>query len=174
MARFFLIFLMLVAGLFSLELLPAVQKTVVLPFTSVIATVSAALMRLFDDQVLAFGKVLWDQGSGFSVSIEPGCNGVEASIILIAAMLAFPSSWTSKVIGILVGMLTVQSLNLLRIVTLFYLGQWSRTLFEWAHLYVWQALIVLDVLLVFLVWLRWQARPSAAHQACATSANPTD
>jgi hypothetical protein len=26
--------------------------------------------------------------------------------------------------------------------------------FEWAHLYVWQALIMLDVLIVWLVWIR--------------------
>ena len=27
-------------------------------------------------------------------------------------------------------------------------------MFEWAHLYVWQALIMLDVLIVWLVWVR--------------------
>jgi hypothetical protein len=26
--------------------------------------------------------------------------------------------------------------------------------FEWAHLYVWQALIMLDVLIVWLIWVR--------------------
>jgi hypothetical protein len=26
--------------------------------------------------------------------------------------------------------------------------------FEWAHLYVWQALIMLDVLIVWLLWVR--------------------
>jgi hypothetical protein len=27
--------------------------------------------------------------------------------------------------------------------------------FDWFHLYLWQALIVLDALVVFLVWLRY-------------------
>ena len=27
-------------------------------------------------------------------------------------------------------------------------------MFEWAHLYVWQALIMLDVLVVWLIWVR--------------------
>jgi exosortase/archaeosortase family protein len=39
-------------------------------------------------------------------------------------------------------------------VSLFYLGQWNREVFEWAHLYAWQALIMLDALIVFLLWLR--------------------
>ena len=39
-------------------------------------------------------------------------------------------------------------------ISLFYLGQWNLDVFEWAHLYVWQALIMLDVLIVWLVWVR--------------------
>jgi len=31
--------------------------------------------------------------------------------------------------------------------------------FEWAHLYVWQALIMLDVLVVWLVWVRLLPKP---------------
>jgi exosortase/archaeosortase family protein len=48
----------------------------------------------------------------------------------------------------------VQGLNVVRIISLFYLGQWNMTAFEWAHLYIWQALIMLDVLIVWLIWVR--------------------
>ena len=48
----------------------------------------------------------------------------------------------------------IQALNLVRIVSLFYLGQWNFQWFEWAHLYVWQALIMLDALIVWLLWIR--------------------
>jgi hypothetical protein len=41
-----------------------------------------------------------------------------------------------------------------RVISLFYLGQWDYQIFEWAHLYVWQALIMLDVLVVWLIWVR--------------------
>lgn len=160
--------MLLVTALFAAELTPPVQQGFVLPFTSAIATVSAALMQAWDDQVMAQGKLIWDATSGFAVSIEAGCNGVEAGIVLTAAMLAFPSSWTEKLIGITAGMATVQALNLLRIITLFYLGQWNQTWFEWAHLYLWQALIMLDVLAVFLLWLRWlsaRRTPGAATLA---------
>jgi hypothetical protein len=36
--------------------------------------------------------------------------------------------------------------------------RWSVPAFEFAHLYLWQALIMLDVLLAWLVWLRWITR----------------
>jgi hypothetical protein len=34
--------------------------------------------------------------------------------------------------------------------------------FEFAHLYVWQALIMLDVLVVWLIWIRAMPVPVAA------------
>ena len=43
---------------------------------------------------------------------------------------------------------------MVRVISLFYLGQWNLALFEFAHSYLWQALIMLDVLVVWLVWVR--------------------
>ena len=99
------------------------------------------------------------------MAIQAGCNGVEASIVLIAAMVAFPSPWRWKLIGIGAGFIAIQFMNLLRIITLFYLGQWNSTAFEWAHLYIWQALIMLDVLVVFLIWLRYLPQKQVIQDA---------
>ena len=88
------------------------------------------------------------------MSIESGCNGVEATIVLVAAILAFPAPWKNRLVGLAVGIAAVQGLNVIRVISLFYLGQWDIDVFEWAHLYVWQALIMLDVLIVWLIWVR--------------------
>ena len=154
MLRFFLLFLAIQLTLFTAELTPPVQQYLVIPFTEGIAALSAALVQLFDDGVLSQGIILRDMESGFAVAIQAGCNGVEAIIVLIAAIIAFPSPWKNKLIGIVAGFFAIQAMNLLRIISLFYLGQWNKTAFEWAHLYIWQALIMLDVLIVFLIWLR--------------------
>jgi len=69
-------------------------------------------------------------------------------------MLAFPAPWRHKLAGLGIGIAAVQGLNIVRVISLFYLGQWNRDVFEWAHLYVWQALIMLDVLIVWLIWVR--------------------
>ena len=169
MIRYLLIFPGLMAVLFVFQLSPWGQAHVVLPFTASIAHLSAWLLQTWDPQVLAHGKIIWNAENQFAVSIEAGCNGVEAGLILISAMLAFPAPWKARLVGILVGNLTVQALNLLRIISLFYLGQWDETLFEWAHLYVWQALIMLDVLVVFLVWLRWLGKQEASPQIPAAA-----
>jgi len=154
MIRFFVLFTLLLLGLFTLELLEPVEKYVILPFTSIIADVSVWIVQLFDDNVEAFRNVIRNSTTGFGVRIERGCNGVEAVIILFAAIFAFPAPLKNKLLGFVIGFFAIQLLNLVRIVSLFYLGQWNQVAFEWFHLYLWQALIILDALVVWLVWLR--------------------
>ena len=158
--RFFIIFATLVVVLFSVEVTYPIQNALVVPFTSTIARTSADLIGLWDAGVFASGKIIRHQSDGFAISVEAGCNGVEAGIILTAAIVAFPSSWLHKVVGITVGLASLQALNIARIISLFYLGRWNQSAFEWAHLYIWQALIMLDVLIAFLIWLRFLPRPA--------------
>jgi exosortase H (IPTLxxWG-CTERM-specific) len=159
--RFFLVFVALLAALFGGELTPWGQQYFVVPWTNALARTSAWLVTLFDPGVAAAGKVLRSTANNFAVSIEAGCNGVEATIVLVAAVLAFPAPWKSKLVGLAAGIVAVQGLNVVRVISLFYLGQWSLRAFEWAHLYVWQALIMLDVLIVWLIWVRTLPRPAS-------------
>lgn len=154
MRRFFLIFIALQLLLFGIEMLQPVQQYFVLPWTTLLAQACVALVTLFDVNAAAIGKVLWNPASGFGVSIEPGCNGVEAYIVLFAAIVAFPSNWKHRFWGLGLGFVAVQALNVARVVSLFYLGQWNDTAFKVAHEYLWQGLIMLDVLVVWLVWVR--------------------
>jgi exosortase H (IPTLxxWG-CTERM-specific) len=165
MVSFFLWFLGLQAALFGLELTPWAQTWFVMPWTNTLAAISAGIVKVFDSGVVYHGKVLQSANSGFAVSIEAGCNGVEATIVLVAAILAFPAPWTRKLAGLAIGIVAVQGLNIVRVISLFYLGQWNFNVFEWAHLYVWQALIMLDVLIVWLLWVRTLPRVSPSSSA---------
>src|SRR5690606_8573739 len=155
MFRFILLFLVLLVVLFVAELTGPVERHVIVPFTSVLADICAWVIHLFDGTTISNGKLIQNADGSFIVSIERGCNGVEAVIILISAILAFPAPWKHKLIGLGLGFIAIQVLNLVRIVSLFYLGMWSPIWFKWFHEYLWQALIVLDALIVFLVWLRY-------------------
>ena len=158
MLRFVTTFLLILVALFTLEMLNPVQEHVITPFTSLLAHLSAVLILPFDNSVIAYGKILQFKDSGFAVSIEAGCNGVEATIVLIAAICAFPASWRARLIAIGLGFLAIQVLNIVRIISLFYLGNWNLEYFSWIHLYLWPALIMLDVLVVFIVYLRYLSK----------------
>jgi exosortase H (IPTLxxWG-CTERM-specific) len=165
MVRFFLGFLVLQALLFGAELTPWAQRWFVVPWTDTLAAISAGIVKVFDPGVMADGKVLQSGSNGFAVSIEAGCNGVEATIVLLAAILAFPAPWKRKLVGLAIGIAAVQALNIVRVISLFYLGQWSFDAFDFAHRYLWQALIMLDVLIVWLLWVRMLPRAVPASAA---------
>ena len=167
MARFVLIFLLVLVGLFSIEMTVFMQERVVLPFTGFLASLSAALITPFDDSVTAYGKILQFTDSGFAVSIEAGCNGVEATIVLVAAVVAFPAPWRARLAAIGLGFIAVQVMNIARIISLFYLGNWNLEIFTWVHLYLWPALIMLDVLIVFIVYLRYLGAPGSTESAAS-------
>jgi exosortase H (IPTLxxWG-CTERM-specific) len=152
--RFFVTFVALQAVLFGAELTPWAQEYFVVPWTNALAAISAWLVTVIDPNVAAAGKIIRSTANGFAVSIEAGCNGIEATIVLVAAIFAFPARWRDRLVGLAIGIAAVQGLNVVRVISLFYLGQWNMRVFEWAHLYVWQALIMLDVLVVWLVWVR--------------------
>ena len=158
MFRFILIFLVCLIVLFTLELLQPAQTYVILPFTSAVAHVSVWLMQLFDHGVVAQQNDILNATTGSGIEIVAGCNGVEAVLILVSAVLAFPAPWKHKVLGIGLGFLAIQALNLVRIISLYYLHEHAPVWFEWFHLYLWQALIILDALVFWLIWLRWLPR----------------
>lgn len=161
MLRFIITFALLIGVLFGAELLQPVQDHVIVPFTSGLAHVSVWLMRLFDTRVIANGDEIVDALQGGGIKIVAGCNGVEAVLILVSAVLAFPAPWKHRAAGIAIGFVAIQALNLVRIISLYYLQRWNQAWFDWFHLYLWQALIVLDALVFWLVWLRWLPRDEA-------------
>ncbi len=154
MGRFLIVFLGVVGILFTWELTPAAQQWVVEPWTEMLAALCVGLVQVLDNQVVAQGITILNPATGIGVEVQAGCNGIEAAIVLVAAVLAFPAPWKYKLAGLAAGLAAIQGLNVVRVISLFYLAQWDHTLFDWAHLYLWQALIMLDVLVVWLIWVR--------------------
>ena len=157
-ARFAVLFAIILLAVFAAELTPPGQA-IVGPWTAFVADASCVLIRTFDTDARAFGATLLASRSGFAMTIQAGCNGVEAMLVLLAGVLAYPARLRLKLAGLVLGALAIQALNLVRIVSLFYLGQWNLAWFEWAHLYAWQALIMLDALLVWMLWTHAVGRP---------------
>lgn len=156
MAGFLVRFLGLLVLLVGLTLVPAVYEGIVAPWTEMVAWAGGRLAGMLDPDVIVAGHSLVSRSSGFSVTIDAGCNGVEPMLMLLAAILAFPASWQYRIAGFLAGVVFIQAANLARILSLYYLGQWDLRAFDWAHLYVWPALIVLDAVVVFIAWIRFR------------------
>ena len=149
--RFLLFFPLFLAAGFALLQVPAVDAAIV-RFTNSLVVVSAALIHVCGGKAAVYGSTLSSPVNGFSVQVENGCNAINVTILLWSAILVFPAALLDKLKGLAAGTLALHALNLLRIVTLYYLGQYNRAWFDFAHLYLWESLIVLDTLAIFWGW----------------------
>jgi archaeosortase B (VPXXXP-CTERM-specific) len=109
------------------------------------------LFDLFSDRISGSHKLL--MYDGFLVSIVDECTGIYEVIIFTAAVLAFPAKPGDKLIGIVFGNLIIYAFNILRIVLLILIGRYFPSLFEFMHLYFWQATMILMIASVWVLWL---------------------
>jgi exosortase/archaeosortase family protein len=90
----------------------------------------------------------------FTMEIILECTGAHYAAIFVAAILAFQGhTFSYKTIGLFVGIGVIFLLNLLRLGIIGMIGHYSPGLFSFVHLYVWQALFTLFVLLLWIMWV---------------------
>jgi exosortase/archaeosortase family protein len=86
-------------------------------------------------------------------------------LIFLAAVLAFPASWRSRLLGLGLGILAIQVVNLIRVVALFLTGTYFPSLFDASHTVVWQTLVILSGVLLWIFWANRFAVPAPAEPA---------
>ena len=74
-------------------------------------------------------------------------------LIFLAALISYPASWRSKLIGLILGIPALYLLNVVRIIFLAVVGAHYSTLFDFMHLYFWQATLILMITTVWVVWI---------------------
>jgi exosortase H (IPTLxxWG-CTERM-specific) len=156
MLRFLVLFPIFLAVGFCGLLIPFLQPAIT-GFTRGLVEISAMVIRLFGGNATAHQVVLQNPSNGFAMEVLDGCNGDDVAVLLWAAILAYPASWRQKGKGLVFGTATIYVINFLRIISLFYLGQYDRQWFEFAHLYVWESVFVLLTLTIFWMWVRRMA-----------------
>ena len=133
-----------------------VNDHVIVPFTATVARVSGALLNALGEPVTVSGTEI--RSASFSVNIENGCNGVETALLLAAAVLAFPAGWRQRAIGFLLGFAAIEVVNLVRVISLVWIGHHRPALFDSSHTVLWQSAVVLFGVLLFLFWASRQTR----------------
>ncbi|MCP4613152.1 MAG: exosortase H [Planctomycetes bacterium] len=155
--KFLLIFGVLLAAFYVFtEFSPFYNKRFVPSHHHLIAKVSGALLAVLGQDITVTGKSI--HSPRFSVRIIRGCDAVEAIALYVCAVLAFPLPFLKKLSGIIAGTLLLLILNLIRIVSLFLIGVYSRRIFDLMHIDVWQAIFIFFAVLLWILWLLWATR----------------
>ena len=164
MGRFLLLFGLCLALFFGILLAP-VTVPAIDDFTRGLVTVSAAVIHLFGGHAIANGDLLQDPTSRFRIQMAYGCNGAHVTILLWAAVLAFPATWMQKIKGLLAGTAAIHIVNLIRFISLFYVGIYNRAWFDFAHLYLWESLMMIDTLVIFWTWVHFVRKSGQSENA---------
>lgn len=151
--RFVVVFFLLVLFFTFLARLAWVDERVIAPYVAWLAEVIAFFMAFLGITAEAQGTLI--RNPAFVVDIRRGCDGVVATLILLSALAAYPARWRDRLWGFAAGFFLIFSLNLIRVVVLFWLGMHGSSLFDLVHNYVSQ-FIVIALAMVF--WLFWAGK----------------
>jgi exosortase H (IPTLxxWG-CTERM-specific) len=149
----FLILFALIFGVcyFVFGVAPGVRSGLIQPYTEFLARAVSGIINLF-------GAGSWAEGATvrspvFSINIAMGCDGVEASSLFLAGVLAFPTSWRARLIGLAAGIPLIHLINLARLVGLYYAGVYLPTVVEEVHVYVAQTIVIILSTAILILWL---------------------
>lgn len=122
------------------------------PIVSFYAKVSGKILALLGYKTWVNGTMI--SSSGFDLNIKRGCDAIEATALFAAVVLAFPVVFKKKILGLILGILTLTLVNFIRIITLYIAGHRYPALFNFLHDQIWQIIYIAIAVLLLLLWLQ--------------------
>jgi exosortase/archaeosortase family protein len=142
-------------SLLLLGSVPAIESWSV---RSTVACLRAALAVLTGSAAVNGDTV---SAAGISFSIISDCTPLLPTSLFFSACLAFPAGWRWKAAGVAGSAALLWVYNLIRVLVLFWVkARWPGA-FDFVHVYLWQTATLIVVFLLFVLWLRAQARGAA-------------
>ena len=147
-------------GLFESLYLLTDQSEAIAIFARTTAHLTAMGLSVLGEVVRVEGVSLYSPLLNMRIVSE--CTAITPTMVFAAAVLAFPSSKSVKLKGLMFGIGALYLINLVRVVSLFYIGTHAPDQAEFAHIVVWQ---VVMVLVAIGLWSLWAGRYGERRRA---------
>jgi archaeosortase B (VPXXXP-CTERM-specific) len=89
----------------------------------------------------------------FAIEVVGECTGLYEMLIFLAAMIAYPAGWKKKLIGAGLGIPLLYVINVVRMIFITVVGNWSPQTFDFMHMYFWQVAMILIIVSVWVLWI---------------------
>lgn len=151
--RFVSLFLLILGVLNYLYYRMAGSPAETFILSTLTATPPAAIINLLtpEEKVVVDGTLLASKHVTFSV--VSGCEGMGGILLIISAIAALPIPWKDRLRGVCYGAVFLYTLNILRIVILYYVMRHFSRAFDFAHFFVGQTIIIVLGCVFFVVWI---------------------
>ena len=124
------------------------QLTVLMTTT---ASVIGFVLNIFGMGVAVSGRII--SASRLSIDVIGECTGLYEMLIFLAAMIAYPANFKKKLLGAAMGIPLLYLINIVRMVFIVVIGNWSPKTFDFLHLYFWQVAMIIIIVSVWLLWI---------------------
>ena len=88
----------------------------------------------------------------FSMEIYYKCTGVYQGAGMLAAILAFPVAWRTKLRGVLLCAFALSVINIVRLISIFYVGVFYPAFVDFFHAIFWEGMMVVLAVVLFAAW----------------------
>lgn len=146
----------LLMALFYALYVPLTQTGLFSSYLETLAGICGVILSVLGQNIDVAGQSI--SSDTFSLKVVGGCDGLEATALFVAAVVASPVALRRRLWFLLVGIPVFAAINLLRIVSLFYVGLYRPDLVDTIHLDVWPGILIVLVLSCWLAWARWAWR----------------
>ena len=127
------------------------EDTINLPIVLGYAWGGNALLNLFGLDTMTNGTNII--GNLFKMNIAKGCDAVSPTILFMAAVAVYPTAFSNKWKYLLIAPFAFALLNLVRIVSLYLLGAFAPSFFDFAHYEFWQGAFIILTIIAWFYWL---------------------
>ncbi len=121
-------------------------------YNSFVTKISALFIELINIPVTSSANTLHLPHA--NMIIKFGCNGLEAILIYLAGVLAYPASWRARLLWGFVGVLFLELINFARIALLAWVIEHYPKHFNLMHDYITQSVMIALAFLLFLLYLQ--------------------
>jgi len=146
--RAYLVFLFCIVSLFAVILVAV--DTINTSVAAVTARAAGLVLNLFGTRAQVSGTIIYSQDFGMRIIAQ--CTGVFTMAIFLSAVLAYPCRLKEKAIGMAMGTPAIFLINVIRVVSLFYIGLYFPDFLDAAHYVFWQCLMILSAVVLWLFW----------------------
>lgn len=153
----FTVIMTLYSGAVFLAYRDEILGPVLTPLTPGTTGILVMLLHGIGIDVVRHGTILVHSG-GFAARIVYGCTGVLPVIMFIGCVVAYSRRWPDIVAGMVFGVPLLWMINMLRLVSLFYLGVYHPQMFALAHEVVWQGILAMTFIALWLSWICWSEK----------------
>jgi len=144
------IFVLAITLFFGVLISHILDRYLVYPYTALVAHTSSAILDLVGYDTTVRGTIL--KSVGTSLNIGTGCNGLEALIIFVSAILAFPAKLNSKLAGLLLGFIGIFIINQTRVIGLYLVSRYASQHLDLAHTYIGQTYVIISGVALWILW----------------------